>query len=121
MMWTFVATIFACAAGDTPDSAMDVEVDIPAECDEDEQALGVTWDGFADGFFRSYCNGCHAAGAPDRVGAPPGVSFDDASEALRWEARIRARVLVDGDMPPAGGVPEADRTLLSAYFDCATP
>lgn len=78
----------------------------------------VTWEGFAAGFFRSYCGACHTPGSPDRHGAPEGVDFASEADAARLADRVRARVLVDGDMPVGGGVPEDDLALLELWLDC---
>ncbi len=86
-------------------------------CDSGEP---VGWVSFADGFFATYCRSCHAVGLRERYGAPEGVDFDTEAEVRAQEARIRARALTAGDMPPGGGVVEEDLALLTRYLDCGT-
>ncbi len=79
---------------------------------------GVTWSGWAQGFFATYCDGCHAADAPDRHGAPESVTFDALALVRDQAERIRVRTLDDLDMPPGGGVIEDDLALLEVFLDC---
>lgn len=88
-----------------------------APCDS---GAPVSWEGFGQGFFTTYCRSCHSSGLSERYGAPEGVNLDTEAEVLAQEARIRARVLTDGDMPPGGGVLPGDLDLLERYLDCAT-
>ena len=78
----------------------------------------VSWEGFADGFFATYCRSCHSVGLSERYGAPEGVDFDTEEQALAQAARVRARVLEDGDMPPGGGAVEGDLVLLERWLAC---
>lgn len=80
-----------------------------------------TWDGWADGFFATWCRSCHSATAPDRHGAPDGTDLDTEAQALALADRIHARVVVEGTMPLGGGVVEDDLTLLDAWLACARP
>lgn len=77
------------------------------------------WDGWARGFFTTWCQGCHASGAGDRHGAPEGVVFDTEAEARAQAARIRARVLEQQDMPVGGGVYPDELARLEAWLDCS--
>lgn len=101
MIWLLVA----CADGGG-DSAADPCLAAP------------TWDGWAHGFFVSYCDACHAPTAPDRHGAPEAVTFEDEAAATALAGSIRTSVLVDATMPPAGGIFEADESRLEAWLDC---
>ena len=87
-------------------------------CDTAAAALSVTWDNWAEGFFVSYCQACHASDTPNANGAPAGVHFDTVAEARALAERIRARVLDDQTMPPAGGVLADDLRLLDAWLAC---
>lgn len=79
----------------------------------------VTWANFGAGFLREQCQSCHAASAPDRRGAPEGVSFGAEEDAQRHRDRIAARSLGEAPtMPPEGGVSEDDRALLSIWLRC---
>lgn len=82
-------------------------------------APAVTWEGWAQGFFLTHCQGCHASTTPDRRGAPDGVAFDDAASTLAQRERVWVRTLDVQDMPPAGGLTADDRALLGAYLACS--
>jgi hypothetical protein len=85
---------------------------------EDPAAIdaSLSWSGWADGFFATYCRSCHSASTPDRRGAPEGVDFDHEAEVGAQVARVRARVLEQGDMPAGGGVVQDDLWLLDRYL-----
>ena len=90
----------------------------PGACDSGEL---VTWEGFAEGFFTTYCRSCHSAGLSERYGAPEGVNFDTEAEVWDQEERVRSRLLEAGDMPPGGGVVAGDLELIERYLDCGAP
>ena len=70
----------------------------------------------------SYCQGCHAAAAADRYGAPESVTFDTVDEVWAWQERILIRATGDtASMSPSGGVQEDDRYLLLIWLSCADP
>jgi uncharacterized membrane protein len=108
-----IAVLLALAACDKPAE----EAAKPADC---ASLPPVDWDGFAAGFFRSYCTACHSAATVERRGAPEGVDFDTEGKVREQAARIRARVLEDATMPVGGGVPDDDLALLAIYLDCGT-
>ena len=79
----------------------------------------VTWDGWAHGFFTTYCLACHSAQNVDqRRDAPANVDFDSEADVVALAARVRARVLDEGTMPIGGGVFPDDLTLLNIYMTC---
>lgn len=85
-------------------------------------AVPLTWETFGEGFLLESCDVCHTESAPDRFGAPVGVSFDTVEQAWSWSGRILARSTgEDPDMPPMGGVTEDDRTRLYWWLGCGTP
>lgn len=79
----------------------------------------VTWQNFAQGFFSSYCQSCHAATTPDRHGAPEGVDFATEAEVRTQAAAVRRTVVTSATMPPGGGLLERDVTLLAEWLECA--
>jgi hypothetical protein len=81
-----------------------------------EDTAGLSWDGFAWGFFLTYCNACHSAASTNRYGAPVGVDFDHPEDVERQSARIRARVIEEATMPLGGGVPPEALGQLEAYL-----
>lgn len=78
----------------------------------------VTWNGWAQGFFRGYCTSCHSQTASDRWGAPEGIDFDTEADVVGRAAQIQSAVLERQSMPVGGGVVEADLELLRIYLDC---
>lgn len=88
------------------------------ECSAEEAALSVSWTLTTEPILLTYCSSCHAAGSPNRFGAPEGVTFDTEAEARQWAPRVRARVIVDQDMPVGGGVFDEDARDLEAWLDC---
>jgi hypothetical protein len=58
-----------------------------------EDAYGVTWESWGEGFFLTYCRSCHSATASDRLGAPAGVDFDTEADVAQWSEAIRRAVL----------------------------
>jgi hypothetical protein len=92
-------------AGDTSDDPCAAEVD-------------VTWSGWTQGFFRSYCTSCHSVTTPERWGAPEGLNFDTEADVTSRVAQIRSAVLDRQSMPVGGGVIGDDLQLLEIYLDC---
>ncbi len=88
---------------------------IPEHCDE---AFDVTYENWGRGFLTTQCSGCHAETAPDRYDAPPEAIFDTVEQTDAWADRIIERVIYDSDMPPAGGVTDDEKTLLSYWLEC---
>ena len=83
------------------------------------EAPVVTWDNFAAGFVAESCQSCHASTSEDRNGAPSDVVFDTEEETLAFADRILARSTGDDpDMPPQGGVVDADRYYIEVWLSC---
>lgn len=79
---------------------------------------GVTWETWGHRFFESYCDSCHAAGSPDRHGAPDAVVFDDLADVQAQVARLRTVLLDAPSMPPGGGVTETDLARIADFLAC---
>ncbi|MFZ5479124.1 MAG: hypothetical protein ACOZNI_20335 [Myxococcota bacterium] len=88
--------------------------DTAAACDP----AVATWDGFGDGFFRTYCRACHSATAPDRHGAPEGVDFDTIDDVRAQRDAVRSAVIERGTMPLGGGVYDDDLARLDVLLAC---
>lgn len=101
------------AGGDTGDSAQPIE-----DVEEGACSDPVTWEGWGEGFFASYCDACHSASTPDRYGAPEGLTFDTYEEVVVQAVVIESSVLVNETMPVGGGVTEEDRILLLRFLQC---
>ncbi len=104
--------LLACSS--SPDSAL-----TDSACGAEEESWSLTWSSWGQGFFRTYCDACHAADTPQRFGAPEDLTFDTLEQVRQWDSRIRVRTLEQGDMPLGGGVHEDDLLLLEAFLDCA--
>jgi hypothetical protein len=79
----------------------------------------VSWETFAEGFLRTYCQGCHASTTLDRQGAPLHVAFDTEEQALAvGDAILRVAASETPTMPPNGGPDPADREKLRLWLTC---
>lgn len=117
--WLIAALLLGCGGGDDPDDpALAAPDQGPrAFCDEDWPVQ--SWATFGQGFLTSYCAGCHSEASVDRAGAPAGVDFDTAAQALEWAPRILARATGEApDMPPAGGPPAETLLRLRIWLEC---
>ncbi len=97
-----------------------------AACAPPEEACDgvpvVTWGSFGEGFLRGSCEGCHAADAAERNGAPPGVTFDTVDDAWDRADAILARAAAEPPtMPPMGGTDADDRVRLRWWLRCGEP
>lgn len=86
----------------------------PGLCDDPVTA---NWDNFGRGFLTENCQACHAADAAERNGAPETVTFDTIEDVATHQDRILARVL-EGSMPPSGGVSDDDVAKLEVWLTC---
>jgi hypothetical protein len=88
----------------------------PEACDR------LTWahDGLPE--MMTWCAACHSSLLPpeDRAGAPIGVDLESVAGVRSHLDRVILRIEA-GDMPPAGGVPEADRARLLEWLRCGAP
>lgn len=89
--------------------------ELPAACAD---APLVTWEGWGQGFFLTWCTSCHSAYTADRRDAPEGVDFDTIPDVERWRERILARVVDEGTMPVGGGVYPDQIELLKVLLTC---
>lgn len=81
----------------------------------------LTYEGFADGFVRNNCRGCHAEALTGeaRHGAPRRVSFDSVEDVRAHREDILAIAVGDNpEMPPAGGPSDAERRLFHEWLVC---
>jgi uncharacterized membrane protein len=79
----------------------------------------LSWENFGRGFVLEACQGCHAATAPNRYGAPEEVHFDTAAQTWELAERVLARAAGDyPSMPPLGGTGADDRLLLEYWLSC---
>jgi uncharacterized membrane protein len=108
-MWLML--IISCAGTATSDSGTDTHVADADPCD-------VHWDGWANGFFSTYCRSCHSSTSEQRHGAPIDVDFDTQTDIETWLDRIDIRVLDEQTMPLGGGIPAADLERFGTWMTC---
>ena len=77
-----------------------------------------SWQGWAQGFFLTWCTSCHSEAASERYGAPVGVDFDTEEQVRTQAALIHWVVLEEESMPKGGGLYEEDQALLDVYLSC---
>lgn len=109
-LFVFLIILTACSTPDVVDTAE------PVDC---EAAPAVSWSGWGQGFFLTYCDACHSQTSPNRNGAPEGVDFDTEAQVRAQADRIRQRVLVEGTMPLGSGVYEEDLSYLDVLLSCS--
>jgi uncharacterized membrane protein len=109
MMW-FVL-LLSCGDPATPDTGTHTAADEPDPC-------SIHWDGWADGFFSTYCRSCHSSTSAERHDAPTGVDFDTEEDVQMWLERIEVRVVDEKTMPVGGGVPEPEFEFLTQWLAC---
>lgn len=109
VLWShmLLAVLLGCSGGE-----MDSSMDCALQPD-------VTWEGWGQGFFLTYCQACHGSTAADRHGAPLDQVFDTWADVVEREDDIRRTVLVEGSMPLGGGVYEEDLTDLDVLLSCS--
>lgn len=88
-----------------------------------EQGTSLDYEEFGEPFLREWCNECHDAQAPDRLGAPDSFVFDTREDVLRHRARIFIRAAGPNDsMPPGPDDPSAgERERLAEWLACGAP
>ena len=103
------------------------DVDPPKDNTPDDSAPaegcdGLTWanDGLPE--MLTWCASCHSSliNPEDRAGAPVGVDLESVAGVRAHLDRVILRIEA-GDMPPAGGVPEAKRAKLLQWLRCGAP
>jgi uncharacterized membrane protein len=105
----------ACGDKATDSGTVEPSVDPPEWCAEE---MEVTYENFGEGFLLTHCQGCHAADAPNRFGAPETVFFDTEDDVNQWRSSISRTILSEQSMPPAGGITEEELTLVEIWLEC---
>ena len=83
----------------------------------------LTWESFGASFVWTWCTPCHSSAltVEERQEAPVEVNFDTYEDVVAWAGRIEARSGPGGDMPPAGGPDDEERSLLVEWVRCDLP
>ena len=78
-----------------------------------------SWSSSAEPVLVEHCQPCHASTAPNRHGAPQGVTFDTPDEALIFASEIEEAALGPSPtMPPVMSMPDLDKTMLREWLEC---
>ena len=106
----FLWAATACSSADDDTASSSAKV-----C---KSAQDLTYESFAGPFLLNWCTGCHSSnlGEDERQDAPLSVNFDTLDNVLYWSDRIEVRLENVRDMPPAGGLPEADRQAVFTWL-----
>jgi hypothetical protein len=141
MRLSSVVVLLAVACTADPPTPLDSSVPVDDSVPPDDSTTGddtgtplqcldsLTWQYWADGFFRNYCTHCHSSTLPEkkRQGADLGVDFDTYEGVVEHALAIRYRAVTiplgeDPDptlvMPPVGGPSDEERELLGLWIDC---
>ncbi len=114
-----VVGLWSCGAlPDETGSKTSTAAVVSSACPEDTGGGYPTWSGFGESFFAGRCASCHAESAPDRFGAPEGVTFDTEDDILRQLEQVQRTVLDSPSMPPGGGLREEEVERLASYLAC---
>ncbi|MBA2320499.1 MAG: hypothetical protein H0V89_05025 [Deltaproteobacteria bacterium] len=101
------------------DTSTTAEATLPSACDDPS----LTWEGFAQPFFSSWCTSCHGSALVGlaRHGAPEGIDFDTLEATIPFSPLIEL-VAVDAlTMPPTDAIEPAHRARLADWIACGTP
>jgi hypothetical protein len=119
-------TLFACASSsdDAPSNAE--PSDTGATCPADST---LTYEGWAQGFFESYCTRCHSSALVDdeRNGAPPHADWDEYQSIHAYKDEIAGFASggpdwINRTMPPSDPRPPDDERLkLGEWLACGLP
>ncbi|MEY4630768.1 MAG: hypothetical protein RIQ81_888 [Pseudomonadota bacterium] len=98
-----------------------VKVPVNLEC---PNGTSLSWGNFGRAYTRKYCASCHSASLTGaaRLGAPEGVNFDSASDALTQRVvMLRVAAPENGSMPPSVPVSPSERALFREWLNCGAP
>lgn len=82
----------------------------------------LSYENFGKGFLERNCTGCHSSylvSPEERNYAPLSVNLNTYADAVQWWERIEARTITDLNMPPAGGLLDADLEQLGEWLYCS--
>lgn len=78
------------------------------------------YENVGNGLVSRHCRSCHGRyqTGPNRAGAPVGIDFDDELDIYRHFDGVFREVAIDQTMPPAGGMLQAERELMTEWLRC---
>jgi len=116
------ASALSCSAElDSPQNPS-LSQDATARIDPCELHRVGDWFSVGEPFMLSWCRGCHSRDLPSgsRGGAPLSINFDTRTDFDQRVVQIRARVM-DGTMPPAMTLSEAEKEAFLDWVNCGSP
>lgn len=92
----------------------------PADCSQD---ASLDWDSVGRPLLTTWCTPCHSSSLSEtaRSGAPEGLDLDTYASVVQWSEQILASAGTSDRMPPAGGMSDTERRLLSDWIPCGLP
>ena len=87
------------------------------ECSDSGNLNKPTYENWAEGFFLSKCQPCHAAEVRELYNAP-NIEMGTYEDLLEQRDIIRSSVLEGMRMPPGDGLSAEERELLREWLDC---
>jgi len=116
------ASLLSCSAEVDSAQNLPLSVDATARIDPCELQRVGDWFSVGEPFMLSWCRGCHSRDLPSgsRGGAPLEINFDTRTDFDLRVVQIRARVM-DGTMPPAMTLSEAEKEAFLDWVNCGSP
>ena len=127
LMLMAAASVLGCSSSESPKSDPPT---MPGPSGATCPDPAPTYEGFADGFFASYCVGCHSSTVEGsaRHGAPKSTNFDTLEGIQAASLDMLDQLAAAGPlqqntfMPPAGSEPSrAERESLGEWLACDRP
>jgi hypothetical protein len=125
-----LAALFGCSGGDTdPPARQQVALETGSTCPDPARPT-VTYSGFAESFFASYCTRCHSSALTtqdQRNGATVHANWDDLPTIRSYLKEIDSLAAggpngINHIMPPSDPRPSDDeRIMLGEFLACGAP
>ncbi|HTQ04602.1 MAG TPA: hypothetical protein VMI54_12130 [Polyangiaceae bacterium] len=122
--------VSGCSGGDaSPPQKQELELATGSTC-PDIQNPPVTYSGWAENFFASYCTRCHSSTlttTEERNGATPHANWDDLPTIRSYAQEIDSYAAggpngINHIMPPSDPTPTDDeRIMLGEFLACDAP
>lgn len=125
-----VGALFGCSSGDPPPAAQQqTALETGSTC-PDMAHPTITYSGWAQYFFASYCTRCHSSTlttSDERNGATIHANWDDLPTIRSYTKEIDSFAAggpngINHIMPPNGAMPSDDeRIMLGEFLACGAP
>lgn len=124
------AALFGCSGSDpAPAAQQQTALETGSTCPDPAHPT-VTYSGWAQNFFASYCTRCHSSTlttSDERHGATPHLNWDDLPTIRAYAPQIDTNAAggpngVNHNMPPSAPTPSDDeRIMLGEFLACGAP